>query len=82
MPDNFSKYETMRDRGAGPEDVYRAAAQNGTDSVTLIRVIRAVFSLSPRQAKEVVVRAEELADSLDEYQGKIADVVPGSQPEK
>jgi hypothetical protein len=43
------------------------------DTITLIRLIRAVFSLSPGQAKEVKIRAEGLAASLDQYQSRIAD---------
>jgi hypothetical protein len=71
--DDFSKYERMKDAGSSPEDVYREAARSGVDPITRIRMIRAVYSLSLGQAKEVWVRAEGVADSLDEYQGKIAD---------
>jgi hypothetical protein len=73
MADDFSKYEAMRNSGSTPEEVYRAALQDGFDTITRIRLIRAVYSLSPGQAKEVMVRAEDLAASLDEYQSKIAD---------
>ncbi len=73
MNDNFSKYEAMRDSGSAPEEVYRAAVRDGVDLIARIRLIRAVYSLSPGQAKEVMVRAEHLAASLDEFQGKIAE---------
>ncbi len=73
MSDDFTKYEAMRDAAVGAEDVYRAAAEDGVDAITRMRLIRAVFSLSPRQAKEVIIRAEGQASSLEEYQGKIAD---------
>jgi hypothetical protein len=72
MSDDFSKYERMKEAGTSPEDVYREANRSGIDTITRIRMIRAVYSLSPREAKEVWVRAEGEADSLDEYQGKIA----------
>jgi hypothetical protein len=73
MSDDFSKYERMKEAGSAPEDVYREAVKSGVDPITRIRMIRAVYSLSPREAKEVWVRAEGEAESLHEYQGKIAD---------
>ena len=75
MRDDFSKYNSMRDSGVSSENVYREAAQDGLDTITRIRLIRSVYSLSPTQAKEVWVRAEGLADSLDEHQGKFVDTV-------
>jgi len=75
--DDFSKYETMKNAGASAEDVYREALKSGVDPITRIRLIRAVYSLSPRQAKEVFVIAEGQAESLDEFQGKVADVLSG-----
>ena len=73
MIDNFTKYDGMRDTGVGPEEVYRVAMQDGIDAITRVRLIRAVYSLSLTQAKEVIVRAEGSASSLDEYQRKIAE---------
>ncbi len=73
MADDFSKYEAMHSSGSTPEEVYLAAVRDGVDSITRIRLIRAVCSLSPRQAKEVIVRAEGRATSLDQYQSEIAD---------
>ena len=75
MKDDFSKYEGMRDSGSSAEQVYQEALRDGHDPISRIRLIRAVFSLSPHQAKEVFVRAEGEADSLDEFQGRIADAV-------
>ena len=51
MNDDFSKYEMMRDAGSSPEDVYREAVKNGVDPITRIRLIRAVYSLSPGRRK-------------------------------
>ncbi len=73
MKDDFSKYEKMRDVGASAEDVYREAARSGLDDITRIRLVRAVYSLSLAEAKDVFVRAEGLAESRDEFQGMIAD---------
>jgi hypothetical protein len=75
MTDNFRKYELMRDSGSTAEHVYLAAVENGIDAITRVRLVRAVFALSPRQAKEVIVRAERRADSLDQYQEKIAQAL-------
>jgi hypothetical protein len=72
MTDNFGKYELMRDSGSTAEQVYLAAVEDGFDAITRVRLVRAVFALSPRQAKEVIVRAERQAESLDQYQEKIA----------
>ena len=73
MNDDFSKYEMMKGAGSSPEQVYREAVRSGVDPITRIRLIRAVYSLSLGQAKEVIVRAEGEAESLDQYQGKIAE---------
>ena len=75
MEDDFSKYKTMRHSGVSPENVYREAARDGLDTITRIRLIRSIYSLSPAQAKAVWVRAEGLAESLDEHQGKMVDTV-------
>ena len=76
MTDDFTKYEVMRNSGKGPKDVYRAAMQDNVDAITRIRLIRAVYSLSLSQAKEVIVLAEARASSLDEYQSQLADSLP------
>ena len=73
MSDDYSKYETMKHSGSSPEDVYREASRDGIDPIGRIRLIAAVYSLSPGQAKEVVVRAEGEAESLDRHQDQIAE---------
>jgi hypothetical protein len=80
VSDDFSKYEMMKDAGSSPEDVYREAGRRGVDPITRIRLIRAVYSLSLVQAKEVVVRAEEWAESLDRHQDKIAEDLSAQTP--
>lgn len=71
MRDDFSKYEGMRDRGADARNVYWAAKADGHDPITLIRLLRRVFSLSLTQAKEVEVIAEGWANSLEEHQERL-----------
>jgi hypothetical protein len=55
--DDFSKYEAMRAQGATPEQVYAAAAADGLDLITLIRLIRRVCGLTLAQAKTVIAAA-------------------------
>jgi hypothetical protein len=63
----------MRDSGSSPEDVYREAIQDGIDPIRRIRLIRAVHALTPRQAKEVSLRAQGLADAHNQSLSQIAD---------
>lgn len=72
MNDDFSKYEAMKRSGSSAEEVFLEAVQDRIDPITRIRLIRAVFCLTPGQAKEVVVRAEGEAESLDSHQANIA----------
>jgi hypothetical protein len=72
--DEFSKYESLREQGASPKDVYLTAKADGCDAITLLRVLRRLFALSIPQAKEVALIADHSANSLDEFQQKL---VPG-----
>jgi hypothetical protein len=73
---DVSKYERMRDSGAGPIEVYHEAQRDGYQTFSeLVRILRGVFGLSLVEAKEVTIVARGLADSLDEYQGRIADEI-------
>jgi hypothetical protein len=51
--DEFQEYRSMKERGATPQEVYRAGSANALDAITLIRLVRKVFGLSLGQAKEV-----------------------------
>lgn len=73
--DNFGKYEQMRDSGAAPQDVYRTAKADGLDPITVLRLLRRVFSLSLAQAKEATIAADGLAASLNDYQEQWIPVV-------
>jgi hypothetical protein len=73
--DDFSKYEQLKAASASPEAVYRAGKADGMDQMTLLRMLRKLFSLSPRDAKAVWVRAEGLADSLEAHQKKFLPAV-------
>lgn len=75
MSDDFSRYEAMKAAGETPESAYRAARADGLDFAAGIRMLRGVFGLSFPEAKEVTLKAEGIADSLDAHQGRIADVL-------
>lgn len=75
MADDFTLYESMRRSGAGSEEIYRAASANGVDPITRIRLIRALCSLSLREAKEVILRAEGQAATINEFQEGIAEAI-------
>jgi hypothetical protein len=75
MRDDFSKYQAMRDAGSAPEEVYGEAARDGLDTITLIRLVRVVYSRSLGEAKEVWVRAERLAESRTQHEEVIADAI-------
>jgi hypothetical protein len=70
MKDDFSKYELMKVSGSSAEQVWLEAVRDNLDMITRIRLIRTVFSLSFVDAKEVWVRAEGIADSLEQHQEK------------
>jgi hypothetical protein len=75
MKDDFAKYEAMKKEGASPEDVHREAVRDGIDNITVVRLIRHVFSLSLAEAKEVRLKAVGIADSLEKHESRIADEI-------
>ncbi|MCI0455507.1 MAG: hypothetical protein L0Z62_00840 [Gemmataceae bacterium] len=58
--DDFSQYAQMRDSGVSPRDVYLAAGADGLDDLTRLRLLRRVFGLSLKEAKQVSGAAEAL----------------------
>jgi hypothetical protein len=73
VADDFSTYVTLRTEGHSAEQVFARAERDGLDLITRIRMIRAVYGLSPGGAKEVMLRADGVANSLNEHQQRIAD---------
>ncbi len=59
--DDFSKYLRMKDQGFPPREVYVAGEHDGLDWITLIRMIRKVFALSLKEAKEISGAADALS---------------------
>ena len=75
VQDDFSKYEAMKQSGASPEVVYWVAERDGMDNITMFRLIRSVFSLELTEAKQIIIRAKGWANSLEEYEDRIADIL-------
>lgn len=73
MHDTDAKYRRMREGGEIPQAVFRQALADGLGDIAAIRALRVVFDLSLAEAKEVMVQAEGLAPSLDEYQRRLAE---------
>jgi hypothetical protein len=61
----------MREQGFSPQEVWRAGQADGLNWVELVSMIRIVCGLTLVQAKEVMLRAEGVAESLDEYQERV-----------
>jgi hypothetical protein len=56
--DDFTKYRRMRDEGADAAAVCRCAVNDGVDPIPRLRMLRAVFGLDLRDAKEVMIAVE------------------------
>ena len=69
----FWKYKRMKKKGASPEDIYSAARANGVDQLSCYRILWTVCKLSLRDSKELAIRADGLADSLDEYEESLVE---------
>ena len=50
--DDFTKYETLREKGSNPREVYELARADGLDVISSIRLLRRVFGLSLVDAKK------------------------------
>lgn len=73
--DNLEKYEQLKSQGISAEDVYRIAQTDGLTSIERIKLIRELYNLGLREAKEISIVASGIASSLDEHQSKIADAL-------
>ena len=66
--DDVAAYESLRDAGSSPAEVYRAAQRDGFDRIQQARMLRYVFDLSLAQVKEIMIVADGRARSLEEHQ--------------
>lgn len=70
--EDFYPYVSMYLAGATPREVYLQAQADSLGDISCIRLLRAVFSLSLIEAKEIVVTASGRAKSLLEHQANLA----------
>lgn len=73
--EDFSTYVAMRDHGVHAEEVFRQARHDGCDTVTCLRIVRQVFSLSLSEGKAVMIQANT-GVALQEHEEKL---IPGLQ---
>lgn len=69
----FAHYESLQRSGTSPPEVYRVARSAGMGDVDVIRMLRAVFGLSLRDAKEAMVVGGGTAANLAAHEQAIAD---------
>jgi hypothetical protein len=69
--DDFSKYERMKDQGILPKEVAASARADGTDEITLVRLLRKVFGLSLRAAKEAMTAEDAFEKKQDVRPGAV-----------
>jgi hypothetical protein len=62
----------MKASGASPIEVYRKAMADQVGAIARVRLIRAVFGLSPLEAKEIIAKAEYGEKSLGSHQADLA----------
>lgn len=75
-------FEVLRDRGASPSVACRIASAWGLERIERIRMLRVVYGLSLRDAKEVMIVDSGLAASLDEHQARVfAELMAASEEE-
>ncbi len=73
--DNIKKYEQLKTTGASPEEVYRIAEADGLNSIQRIKLVKQLYSLGLKEAKQVSIVASGVASSLDEHQSNLADAL-------
>lgn len=56
--DPISVCTTLKEAGASPQAVYEAAKANGLDRIATIRLLRELFGLTLKEAKDVVALVE------------------------
>ncbi len=69
---NMSHYEQMKQNGRTAEDACRTALKAGESRLAVMKVLHDVFGLDAMATKEVMLKAEETATSIDEHEGRIA----------
>lgn len=71
----MAPYEQMKRDGCSAEDVCRSVLAAGESRLTAMKVLHSVFALDAMATKEIMLRAEGTAQSIDEHEGRIAEAM-------
>lgn len=80
--DDGTEYEMLYATGVSPEELCLIAAHKSCSFASIIRMLRTVCDLSFIEAKEIWITSQEIASSVDDYQGCIAKNLEASIAEK
>lgn len=75
MKNEFKKYIDLKATGLSAIDAAKQAKHAGLDAITRIRLVRKVYGMSFAQAKEVLLIADGVANSLSEHEGKFLSIL-------
>jgi hypothetical protein len=69
--DLASVFERIKSSSGDPKEACRLARSMGSDTPSIIRALRTVFTLSLSEAKEILVSVDSDAEDLKEYQARL-----------
>jgi hypothetical protein len=69
---DVSVFVRMREDGLGPDEVVRRAIVMGHGHIECVFIVRKVFELSLREAKEALVVGTGAASTLEEHEARVA----------
>lgn len=72
---DITKYDSMKESGASPEDICRAMLEDELTWSECIRTLRQILALDLVGAKELIIVASGQAESLEQHQENIAKVI-------
>ena len=75
MNTDMRAYERMKQDDCTPEDACRAALKAGESRLAVMKILHDVFGLDAMATKEVMLKADETASSIDEHEDRIAEEV-------
>jgi hypothetical protein len=75
MMQNWHEYLRLKSEGYSAERIYAQAKSDGMTDMYCIKLVMYVFELDVPKAKDVMVRANGLAESLNSYQQKLFDSI-------
>ena len=73
--EDINKYELLKSSGCDPRSVYLEARNDGHDLVARVRILRAVFGLTLREAKKIGFEADSGKTLESQEQALVDDFV-------